>query len=1199
MEQERSLLFGVFAVQLNMASSQAVAAAASAWTADPSVSLVDRLTSAQALSPAGRDLILRFVDEALAAHGGDGAKALAAFGGPALIRRIFHGCVMVAPDGQVSLARPDATTRDGGPLDAMAFERDAVRGVVEEPGRYTTIAEHARGGMGRVLLVHDDHLGREIALKELLPTLGVDEGERGGGEAESPVRFSAQVLSRFLQEARITGQLEHPGIVPVYELGHRMDGSVYYTMKLVRGKSLAQAIRECRSLEERLRLLPHFVDLCQAIAYAHSRHVIHRDIKPANVMAGAFGETVVLDWGLAKKIGRNDVHERGLLETLNAWNEGSEAAARTAYGQIVGTPVYMAPEQAKGLVAEIDERSDVYSLGVVLYEILTGKVPFEGASTHELLQNVVAGRYTPIEGYEKAVPPELIAIANKAMATSKGARYDKAGGLAEEIERFLAGAAVQAYSYSVGQVLRRYYNRHKLAVRTAAAAAAVLLAAGVYFNWRLYESRQLERAQRVEAEAANVRLQREAYASNILVAQKYLNENNVERALQYLDACPPEARHWEWRHLYRRCRPYIDEAKHDYAKTTSEHPVRAVLSLDGKRVLSQWNFGGGATVYNVETRTFEYESPAGEYAGWPFAGNFGPDPDHITLGRDYQTVDYINCRTGEVVKTFAADSGWLSSFQVSGDGRYAAGYRYVDETGERELLIWDFRGGALLERVPLNPGAPGRFAKIPEEQRHFQLPVAHPRGIVAGFVGGSHTLVFSDTDLCTYAVPDGPIVRHAPTEFGIIALHKRLPIAAGCTSGTSDFYVRHLETGRSVSIANDTRVKELALGGLDPPLAAAVLADRSSLGVWNAETGTPIAEYRLDTPHLQSADLASEEAFGVTIASRSDLRFWNLAEPEIERVIDVQGPDGAGHGVKEPWNRPYRRWARNAARTHLALIPDFETVLIYTLPGFERIHVWKPHDGRICDIAYSADGSLLATAGWDGYAKVWRTSDFSLVMEVRAPIDEACFAAAIAPDNGELTAAYGERSTRNAAQNPVIAYAIPSGAERRRIEAPGERTSDVVYSPDGAHLYLGRVGSAYTERPSYVRIDVQGEPKPEAVAFGLNWGDDVLFSPCGRWIVFQGELGEPVVVNRSTGETLYRIARADAFSIDISPDGERFVAADNMQKRLTVYRSEDGRALATFDGVYAPAFFSADGADLYSLTPDGRVRILHGGERTP
>ena len=184
-------------------------------------------------------------------------------------------------------------------------------------------------------------LQRSIALKELLPEDALSRSR--------PLTASSPVASRFVQEARITGQLEHPSIVPVYEIGHREEGTLYYTMRLVRGKTLLEAINEAGSLEERLKLLPRFVDLCQAIAYAHSRDVIHRDIKPGNVMVGEFGETVVLDWGVARAKGQRDVHAEGLTETLRVMNKGDSGdASKTAYGHALGTPAYMPPEQARG-----------------------------------------------------------------------------------------------------------------------------------------------------------------------------------------------------------------------------------------------------------------------------------------------------------------------------------------------------------------------------------------------------------------------------------------------------------------------------------------------------------------------------------------------------------------------------------------------------------------------------------------------------------------------------------------------------------------------------------------------------------------------------------------------------------------------------------------------------------------------------------
>ncbi|HPX41950.1 MAG TPA: serine/threonine-protein kinase, partial [Candidatus Hydrogenedentes bacterium] len=253
---------------------------AGAWAADPSRDIAERLVEAGALDAHQRVLIDRLVEEAIRAHEGNVAATLETFGGVAQVNQSFGGGLLPTESGEVTTPAPPMF-----PGDASAIA--SLTPVTEMPGRYTHASEYGRGGMGRVLLVHDESLGRDIALKELLP--------REIGDAEttlsSPVRLSMHLLGRFIQEARLTGQLQHPSIVPVYELGRREDGTLYYTMKLVRGKPLSRAIREAQSLQQRLALIPHFVDLCQAMAYAHSRGVIHRDIKPANVLIGEFGET--------------------------------------------------------------------------------------------------------------------------------------------------------------------------------------------------------------------------------------------------------------------------------------------------------------------------------------------------------------------------------------------------------------------------------------------------------------------------------------------------------------------------------------------------------------------------------------------------------------------------------------------------------------------------------------------------------------------------------------------------------------------------------------------------------------------------------------------------------------------------------------------------------------------------------------------
>jgi len=346
-------------------------------------------------------------------------------------------------------------------------------GIHEVPGRYSQLGEYSRGGMGRILLVHDQTIGRDVALKELLP-------ESRGGNGDTPVRQSTAVVARFLREAQLTGQLEHPSIVPVYEMGRRADGRLYYTMKLVRGKTLGEALAEKKTLGERLKLLPHVVDLCQAIAYAHSRGVIHRDLKPRNVMVGEFGETVVIDWGLAKTRSEGDAAAPAAAGSEMPGRVLRPADAVSAYqtsdGRVLGTAAYMPPEQAAGDLKRVDERSDVYALGAVLYEVLTGRPPFTGTSAEEVLNKVVAERSAPVLRVERRVPPELAAICERAMARDPADRHGSARELADDIQAFITG---------------RVFREREARVSFLAAVygfGAALIAAGIItlvaYNWK-------------------------------------------------------------------------------------------------------------------------------------------------------------------------------------------------------------------------------------------------------------------------------------------------------------------------------------------------------------------------------------------------------------------------------------------------------------------------------------------------------------------------------------------------------------------------------------------------------------------------------------------------------------------------------------------------------------------------------------------
>jgi serine/threonine-protein kinase len=423
--------------------------------------LADHLVSLGHLNAAQRTVI-----EALSAlhvekHGGDPEKSLAVLNAGRSTRERLAELADSEIGATLARVGQGSTEPDD---DQSGHTLTLSVGSATASGlRFRVLRPHARGGLGAVFVALDAELNREVALKEILDR-----------HADDPVS-----RQRFLLEAEITGGLEHPGIVPVYGLGTYGGGRPYYAMRFIKGDSLRDAVARFhadRSLKtdpgrrslELSKLLRRFFDVCNAIEYAHSRGVLHRDIKPGNVIVGRHGETLVVDWGMAKVVGRADPDPSADERTLRP--PSASGTADTLPGQAIGTTGYMSPEQARGDHDSLGPRSDVYSLGATLYSILTGRAPFEGSDVSDVLRRVRLGEFPAPRKIHPSLDRALEAVCLKAMALKPEDRYASPRTLADDLESWMADEPVSAWREPRSRRARRWGRRHRTAVTGTTAA---------------------------------------------------------------------------------------------------------------------------------------------------------------------------------------------------------------------------------------------------------------------------------------------------------------------------------------------------------------------------------------------------------------------------------------------------------------------------------------------------------------------------------------------------------------------------------------------------------------------------------------------------------------------------------------------------------------------------------------------------------
>ena len=1054
-------------------------------------------------------------------------------------------------------AAADATLTAVG-VPAATAARSAPRELPEiDPAHYELGPELAHGGMGRIRTAHDLRLGREVAIKELLEPRG-------------------SLALRFEREALVTARLQHPSIVAVYEAGRWPSGEPFYAMKLVKGRSLKHAIAAAgkdagaRAFDARLALLPHVGAIADAIAYAHGERVVHRDLKPANVLVGDFGETVVIDWGLAKDLA---AEEDGA--PVAGWR--SSDASLTRAGSVMGTPSYMPPEQARG--AAVDERADVYAIGAILYHVLAGDPPFSGEDSTKVLEAVANSSPAPLRERERRVAPDLLAIVERAMARDPAARYPTARELAEDLRRFQTGQLVASHQYTRLQLIRRFVRRHRVPVAITAAATVLFAVSGTIAIRAIVRERDTARAEGVRADmqravADEQRAKAVASRDALAIARAQdLVDRDAREALRVLATLSPGSPSWS---AARTIATIVRDhgVTHEIAVPDGELSA-AAASGDGARIVTASRTG---VIRLWETGTWQSRE-LGRLTGDVASVAISHDGQHVAAAVRQGQVRVWDLAAGHYVTL--DDHAVVVQVALSADGALLA-----CSSEDQRVAIWDMASRAIVKQLEREALPDLRFAPVGTALASTYASIRNDAGgvrLVDVRRGSDRTLLHA------MAIAFSPDATHVAT------LGADGTLAISELAGGARRVLAHLPVRSEVPA-----IEQLAWSPDGSTIATGI---GGTIELWPALANAK--------PRILGHDTAADGAMvtfspdGSTLVARGDaLTRWNLQSGESsattrERDLGLAFP-GSGPQlvvlqpsglVEHELATPSRTALRGTAPAHqVAYLPDGRllaaaadgTIHI----GDETIALGHPLLGQI---AISPDATQLAAIGTDGEVRVAtlragavRVLAPALVGTSRVLPSDPQYLSLPMPHQKSSTTFVLRRSTRaQREQLGWVAY-LRFSPDGRRLAAFAARGNEVHLwdLATGAHRTLTTTAMPYDELPA-----------------GSWRGDEVdleglRFTPDGRELVAADSAGALHVLDLATGSARDLDAHKSAIeAIEISGDG-RIVYSSSIDHAVDATELSTGRTtLEVAHQAEATLLAMSARGDLASGSEDGHVDV--------